>query len=369
MKIAILGTRGVPANYGGFETFAEELGSRLVTRGHEVTVYGRRHHIAAELRRYRGMRLVVLPTIRHKYLDTVAHTWLSTVHVLLYTPDIVLFCNAANALFAAWPRLRRAKVVLNVDGIERRRNKWNAAGRGWYLLSERLATWLPVAIVTDARVIQRYYESRYGSYTTFIPYGATLDRAETTAALSRFGLKSRQYILYVSRLEPENNAHAVIAAYRQAELDLPLVMVGDAPYAEDYIAGLRRGAGPGVLFTGAIYGEGYRELQSHALAYVQATEVGGTHPALVDAMAVGNCVLANDVPEHREVAADTAIYFQAREPGTLAEALRQVLREPERAAELGRKAAKRVGALYSWDAVTDNYERLFSSLLGQELPA
>jgi glycosyltransferase involved in cell wall biosynthesis len=364
MRIAILGTRGIPANYGGFETFAEELGARLAQRGHEVTVYGRSHYVPSGVTGHRGVGIVVLPTVRHKYLDTIVHTGLSTLHTLTRRYDVVLMCNAANAVFAGWPRLVGTRVALNVDGLERQRRKWNALGRAWYLVSERLATWFPNAIVTDARVIRRYYRDRYGADSTFIPYGADLTRLTTTTTLDRFGLEPGRYFLYVSRLEPENNAHAVIEAFTLAGLDRKLAVVGDAPYARSYIDGLRRLAGPGVVFTGGVYGEGYRELQSQALAYVHATEVGGTHPALVEAMGFGNCVLVNDVPENREAAGDAARYFRASAPETLAALMREVSsNEPERQ-RLRALARARAGALYSWDAITEQYERLFESMVG-----
>jgi glycosyltransferase involved in cell wall biosynthesis len=364
MRIAILGTRGVPASYGGFETFAEELGARLVALGHEVTVYGRSHHVPPGLREHRGIRLVVLPTLRHKYLDTVVHTGLSTFHALGRGYDIALFCNAANAVFTAWPRLSGTRTVLNVDGIERRRRKWNVLGRAWYALSELLASWLPNAVVTDARVIEAYYLSRYGVRTTFIPYGAGLEACAGTATLTRFGLTPRGYVLYVSRLEPENNAHAVIAGFEASALAMPLVVVGDAPYAREYIESLKRAAGPRVVFTGGVYGGGYAELQANAWVYVHATEVGGTHPALVEALGIGNCVLVNDVPENREAAGDAALYFRAGEPGTLTALLEEVAADPELAERMRTAAAARGRERYSWDVIAGKYAQLFEEVLG-----
>src|SRR5215472_8272250 len=151
MKLAILGTRGIPANYGGFETFAEELGTRLASRGHDVTVYGRSNNIRYPHNTYNGVRLTILPTIGTKHLDTVAHTLLSVLHAMTQRFDCVLMCNAANAVFCIVPRLTRTPVVLNVDGIERLRKKWGPAGRAYYRLSEYLATIIPNVIVTDAR--------------------------------------------------------------------------------------------------------------------------------------------------------------------------------------------------------------------------
>lgn len=364
LRIAILGTRGIPANYGGFETFAEELGARLVARGHGVTVYGRSHYVPPGLREHRGVRIVVLPTLRHKYFDTVVHTGLSAVHALGGRHDVVLICNAANAIFCWLPRLAGARVAINVDGIERKRQKWNVLGRTWYLISERLACWLSNAVITDARVIEAYYRDHHGQTTTFIPYGCDVGRDAGTATLARFGLEPDGYVLYVSRLEPENNAHAVIAGYERSELSQKLVIVGDAPYATEYKATLRRAAGPRVVFTGGIYGSGYRELQSHALAYVHATEVGGTHPALVEAMGSGNAVLVNDVPENREVAGDAALYFDVARADTLTTALERVASDPGLRHECRKRARERAQALFSWESVADRYETLFRTLAG-----
>lgn len=364
MKLAILGTRGIPANYGGFETFAEELATRLVRRGHDVSVYCRPHYVSRALQSYQGVRLVTLPTIRHKYLDTIVHTALSSLHTIGRGYDLVLMCNAANALFCVPPRLTGVKVALNVDGIERKRAKWNAAGRGWYLVSERLATWFPHEIVTDALVIEKYYAEQYRARSVFIPYGCHIGRDAGIETLTRFGLEPDGYVLYVSRLEPENNAHAVIAAYERTQLDQKLVVVGDAPYAREYIRSLRDAAGPRVVFTGGVYGQGYRELQTHALAYVHATEVGGTHPALVESMGFGNCVLVNDVPENREVVGDAGLFFTARDPESLAALLTRIAGDRPLVDDYRHRAQARARDRFSWEHVTDEYEALFARLHG-----
>jgi len=367
MKLAILGIRGIPANYGGFETFAEELSTRLVARGHDVTVYCRPRYVPKTLTAYKGVRLRSLPTLSHKYLDTVVHTMLSSAHATGAGYDAVLVCNAANAFCCGWPRLAGTKVALNVDGIERKRRKWNAIGRAWYLVSERLATWFPNAIVTDALVIQHYYDQRYRAASTFIPYGCTVGREAGAGAgretLDRFGLEPNGYFLYVSRLEPENNAHEVVAAYEQTSVPQRLVVVGDAPYAREYIRSLHEAASPRVIFTGGVYGQGYRELQCHALAYIHATEVGGTHPALVEALGFGNCVLVNDVPENREVVADAGLFFEAHAPATLAALMTEVAQRPDRVEDYRTRAMAHARDRYSWDRVTDQYEELFEKLV------
>lgn len=357
MKFAILGTRGIPAGYGGFETFAEELSTRLAERGHQVTVYCRRKHTSSH---YRGVRLVWLPTIRHKYLDTVVHTFLSTLHLLMRRQDSVLYCNAANAVFTILPRLAGIPVALNVDGLERKRRKWNRLARAWYLLSERLATWFPSAVVTDARVIERYYLERYGKASVFIPYGTPAGKVASVGALERLGLTPGGYLLYVSRMEPENNALLVRQAFERVDAEVKLVLVGDAPYASDYLGRVRDTADPRVVLPGAIYGLGYHELLSHCLAYIHATEVGGTHPALIEAMGRGCLTLYLNTPENAEVAGEAGIEF---EKDNLSERIQAALRMDENTRETYRqRAMDRVRLHYNWERVTDAYEELLVRL-------
>jgi glycosyltransferase involved in cell wall biosynthesis len=355
MRIALLGTRGIPANYGGFETFAEELSVRLVERGHQVVVYCR----GAGEPWYRGVRSRHLPTIRHKYFDTVVHTALSTADLTFRRFDAVLYCNAANAIFTLWPRLLWMPTALNVDGLERNRKKWNRIGKAYYKLSEWLATWCPTAIVTDAENIFQYYLQRYHKLSTFIAYGASVGRVPGKATLEGLGLEAQRYFLYVSRLEPENNALMVREAFEHITTDMKLVIVGDAPYAHDYIRKVRTTEDPRVLIPGAIYGAGYEELQSHCYAYVHATEVGGTHPALIEAMGRGALVLYLETPENKEVAAEAGVPFNH----DLREKLQWAAELPPREVdEWGQKATARAQRLYSWNAVTDAYEKLLGEI-------
>lgn len=362
MRLALLGTRGIPAAYGGFETLAEELSARLSARGHDVTVYARPAGVARQVREHRGARVVFLPTVRHKYLDTVVHTFVSGLHAASRGYDAVLVCNGINALTCRLPRLFGAgtRVVLNVDGLERNRRKWNLVGRLAYALSERLSCVLPDAVVTDARRIQRYYEERYGKASAFIPYGSDLPAPRARATLDRLGLDPGRYVLYVSRFEPENNPDAVLRGFKAVPGPTRLALVGSAPYADGLIARVQAEAAldPRVVLPGAVYGEGYRELLANAAAYVHATEVGGTHPALIEAMGFGRPLLVHDTPENREVAGETALYWDARRPETLTRALQVLLARPALAERLGAAARGRSLRLYRWEDVTDAYEAL-----------
>ena len=355
--IAILGTRGIPGRYGGFETFADQLSRRLVERGHRVTVYCRERHTEPT---YLGAELRYLPTIRHKYLDTIVHTALSTVHLLFHRVDVALYCNAANAIFCGMPRLAGMPVALNVDGLERNRKKWNRAAKAWYRLSEWLATFCPTAIVTDAQAIEQYYRDRYACVSTMIPYGAEPLRLTTTAVLTTLGLEPDRYFLYVTRFEPENNPLLVREAFETLATPLKLALIGDAPYAAEYIARIRNTTNPRVVIPGYVFGDGYGELQSHCYAYVHATEVGGTHPALIEAMGRGALILYLETAENTEVAGGIGLPFTAE---TLPAVMQRALdMSPEERAAWQQKAVDRVRERYSWSAVTDAYEALFRRL-------
>jgi glycosyltransferase involved in cell wall biosynthesis len=358
VRIAILGTRGIPSNYGGFETFVEELSVRLVAHGHDVVVCCRERHAFDE---YRGVRLAYLPTLHHKYFETLAHTFLSTLWLLAHRADVALYCNAGNAVFTILPRIFGIPVALNVDGIERKRRKWNAFARAWFRISEYLSTILPTTFVTDAEAIRKYYKERYGKDSLFIPYGADTARAETHGVLDKLGLEPFQYFLYVSRMEPENRALEVRQAFEQVATGMKLALIGDAPYAHEYIKRVHDTKDARIVIPGAIYGLGYSELGSWCFAYIHATEVGGTHPALIEAMGRGAMVLYFETAENTEVCGDAGLAY--RDETGLASRIREVLAMSEAERNVYRaRAVERVRQRYDWDAVTRQYEDLLKGL-------
>ncbi len=382
MRIAICGTRGVPACYGGFETFAEQLGARLVERGHEVTVYGRTHVIDYSQPTYKGMKIRLLPAPKHKYLETPVHTFRSFVDIKRGDMDVILLCNAANSPVAWLPRLRRIPVVINVDGIERRRAKWNALGRLWYRLGEVCSVWFGSRIISDADMIADYYLEHYGITSSVIRYGAIpvddqslVSKLSENAGfsvptavnktLSELNLQAGRYLLYVSRLEPENNALRVVQAYamlpESIRKQFPLVVVGDAPYAREYIAAVKAAAPAEVRFLGYRFGETYQHLSLGAYLYVQATEVGGTHPALVESMGFANLVIANDTPEHREVLLDCGVYYSKNSVDDLARCLAEATDNSCAVTTFRRAALTHCRNDYNWDKITSEYESLFAS--------
>lgn len=372
MNIVLIGTRGLPAAYSGFETAVENIGRRLAARGHHVTVYCRPHMVEGRYPVYRGMDLVYIPTVANKYLDTVIHTLLCTLHMAARRrPDVAIYFIAGNSPMTRVSRLLGVPSIVNVDGLDSQRAKWNRWARLYLRWAERNAPRFANATITDSRVLQRLYRDDYGYETHYIAYGSELEDQESGGLggrqehLARLGLEPRGYVLFVGRLVPENNAHVLVEAFAGLETDLKLAIVGDAPYAEEYQKELRTASDGRVLFTGYQFGEAYRELARNAAISVVATEVGGTHPVLVEAMAAGNCVVVNDHPPNVEVIGDAGVTYPAAEAAAgLRRVLAELLADPERIERLRGAAAQRARALYSWDAVTDAYEQLAREVAG-----
>ncbi|MHB1464018.1 MAG: DUF1972 domain-containing protein [Thermoleophilia bacterium] len=367
MKIAMLGTRGIPGGYSGFETAVEELSKRLVARGHEVVVYCRTHMIKHEGDTYLGVRLVKLPTITSKHLDTFAHTALSTFHMLAKERcQVAIYFIAGNSPFAFLPRLWGIPTIINVDGMDSQRAKWSGAAKAYLRFAERLAPIAATAVIADSRVIQEYYKQRFNVETTYIPYGADMAEVPGTEWLDQFGLKPREYILYVGRLVPENRAEILVEAFNGLTTEKKLVIIGDASYADAYIQQLKGAAGENVLFTGYLFGEGYRQLSQNAYLAAVPTIVGGTHPVIVEALAAGNCVVVSDHPPNLETIGDAGISFEA---ATGAEDLRTKLQmlvdDPGKVAVYREKAKQRARERYDWEVITDQYESLCRDLLAR----
>jgi glycosyltransferase involved in cell wall biosynthesis len=366
MRIALLGTRGIPANYGGFETFYENLGPRLAERGHQVWVYNRPHVVGhKDLRTYRGVNLVHIPSIPNKHLETISHTALSVTHALPRRYDIVYVCGVGNTPLAWIPRLTGARVVLNVDSSDWRRAKWGRFPATYLRLMERFSGSMANTVVVDNQAIGTRYREDHGISVVYVPYGANVIRNEGREAIDEWGLQDGRYVLWVGRLERETRVEELVEAFGRAALPgFKLAIVGDAPFADDYKKELRAIASPDVIFTGRQHGEAYQQLSCHAFAYVQTSPTSGTSPALLDQMAFGNAVIARGTPTNSEVVASAGLTYSPEDPiDGLAAALRQLYEDEDLTADLRSKAVERIRGHYSWERVTDTYEELFTRLI------
>jgi len=367
MKIAILGTRGIPASYSGFETAVEQLTARLTARGHSVVVYCRPHVVDRKLSTYKGADLVHLRTVQNKYLDTFVHTLFSAVHAARVTkPDVALFFIAGNSPLCLITRRAAIPAVINVDGLDSDRRKWPGFAKAYLRFAERTAPRWADEAITDSHAVADIFERRYGERIGVVPYGVEDPGHEGTETLQRLGLQPRRYILFVGRLEPENNPHLLVEAFsrisRESAREMKLAIVGGAPYADEYIRQVWRTADPRVVFPGYVFGRGYWELQRHAYVFCAPTEVGGTHPVILEALAAGNCVLVNDHRPNAETVGDAGIYFSGGlGVDDLTVQLERLLNDPELVGDYRRRALERARE-YSWDTVTDQYERLLKAV-------
>lgn len=367
MKIALLGSRGIPASYSGFETFYEQLALRLVQRGHEVTVYCRSHHVKYPGKEYRGIRLIHLPSIATKHLDTLSHTFLSLLHALFCNYDIHYVCIVGNSPLCLLLKLFGKKVILNVDGADADRQKWKGLAKAYIRWSERVACRVADVIIADSRVIARRYLECFGRETEFIPYGTNLlpraKEAQGTDLLERLGLKADQYILFVSRLTPENCAHLLIDAFLKARTELKLVIVGDAPYVDQYKEQLRSLCGESVIMTGYLFGDDYRRISSNCRFFVLPSGIDGTRPVLLDQMGFGNCVVVRNTPANMEVIDRCGLCFDHGNPvDSLAETIELLSWDYDTVLAYRQRALERAEAHFSWERVTTQYEELFGRL-------
>ena len=363
LRIAMIGTRGVPARYGGFETAVEEVGARLVERGHRVTVYCRARADQAPAQ-HRGMDLVHLPAVRRRSVETLSHTALSVAHLAAHPVDAALVFNAANAPLLPGVRARGIPVATHVDGLEWKRAKWGRGGQAYYRRAEALAVRWSDALIADAVGIQDYYRERFDADTDLITYGApVITGGGDPVRLAELGLEPGGYHLAVARFEPENHVDVIVEGYAASGAARPLVVVGSAPYADAYTARVRALADGRVRLLGAVWDqELLDQLYAGCFTYLHGHSVGGTNPSLLRAIGASAAVSAFDVSFNREVVGVSGRYFTS--PQDVRALVEEAESDPEGTADRGRAAGLRA-ALYDWDRVADGYERLCLRLAGR----
>lgn len=361
----MIGTRGVPAAYGGFETAVEEIGSRLAASGHQVRVYTRRTS-GPKVRSHRGMEVVTLPAIRMRALETLSHTGLSTLHLMARKTDVGFVFNAANAPWVPWIRTRGIPCAVHVDGLEWQRAKWGPRAQAYYRWAEQLSVRTADALIADAAGIASYYQREFGVATRQIAYGAPIVTDIGTQKIAELGLSPQQYHLVVARFEPENHVEQIVRGYVRSNAQLPLIVVGSAPYSDAYTARVHDAADDRVRFLGGVWDqELLDQLYAHSLTYLHGHSVGGTNPSLLRAIGAGAPCAAYDVDFNREVLGTAGRYF-----ADLDEVARCVLdneADPEGACERGAQLQVRARD-YDWDQIATEYERLAEDLAARRTP-
>jgi glycosyltransferase involved in cell wall biosynthesis len=368
LKIAMIGIKAIPARFGGFETAVDEISRGLVSLGHDVVVYNRAGMSKHTGKYYNGVQLVTLPTLKSKNLSTIVHAFLATLHVVFHRADVVHYFTTGTTVFAPIPRLFGMKVICSVDGTDWQRGKWGRFAR-WYLrVSEQLASWFCDGLVSDSQAVLGYYRETYDADSFLVTYGMRESRCEGQEWLERFGLMSREYVLFVGRLVPENNIHHLINAFEHIKTGKKLVIVGDDPWEKEYVRLLKSAQDPRVVFTGGVYGDGYEQLQRNAYLFVLPDEVGGTHPALVEAMGYGNCALVNDTPSNLEVIGDAGFSYRGAEGADdLQRQLQMLVDNAQVVQEYRAKARQRALTLYRWEDVVRSHADFYQRVLNGKL--
>lgn len=361
MRIGMLGIRGIPANFGGSETAVEEIGARMVERGHQVTVYCRKHRDPIPNQKfYKGMERIVLPSLNTLNLDLMTHTFLALLDMGRRQFDVAHFHGVGNALLFPLFKVtgRGAKSLLVVDGPDWQRPKWGKAARLAFRASFPAAARWADEIISDNVPVQDLFRTAYGRETPLVGYGADLVVPTTRGALAQYGLEPNKYILQVAALVPDKGVHTLVEAYEKLETDLPLVIVGDTPYMTEYKARLQSTKDARIRFLGYLYGTPYRELLANCYMYIHPLIVDGTSPALLQAMAYGCCVVASDLSEVDGTLADAGPRFSKGDADALRAEMARMLAHPEQVQIYKQKARQRIVDYFSWDRVTDEYEAL-----------
>jgi glycosyltransferase involved in cell wall biosynthesis len=360
----MIGQKGIPATYGGIERHVEELASRLVERGHEVSVYCRSYYTHTR-GPHLGIQLTTLPSLHTKHLDAASHCLLSTLHALGKGFDIVHFHALGPAALAFLPRITGAHTVATVHGLDWQREKWGPAARAVLKLCERAASRLPQRTIVVSETLVEYFTRRYGHPVVYIPNGTSPSPLRPPHLLREHGLQGDDYLLFVGRLVPEKGCHHLLDAFEMVadETDKVLVLAGSSSFSEEYAAGLKRRASDRIRFLDWVHGLLLEELWSNAYFVVQPSTLEGLSIALLEALSYGRCVLVSDIPENMEVVGDAGVPFRVGNVEDMARKMRELLTDPEEVRAVGEKARQRAADHFAWDLVAERTEEVYRSLL------
>lgn len=363
-SVAIIGTRGYPSFYGGFETAVRKLAPYLVSRGWDVTVYGRSGiSLRGDGDADPEVRVKITAGIDSKSLSTLSYGLTSTVDAARARPDVALVMNVANGFFLPLLRVRRVRTLINVDGIEWDRDKWGKTAKAVFHAAARFTARFGDRMVYDSREIARRWREEFKLDGEFIPYGGD----QPTAKPVEPGLSHRGYVLVVARFVPENTVVEFVEAATELAADYPVVIVGSSGYGGEVEERVRQlsAESDNVHWLGHISDdERLLSLWQHAGAYYHGHSVGGTNPALVQAMACGAPTVARDTPYNREVIGNGI--FCAPNSTAIAQAIRALMEDKELQAAESERLSDRARENYGWNAVCEAYENALLALIREQ---
>lgn len=369
-KIAVIGLRGIPASWGGVEHHCEELYSRLAARGHDITIYARTPYVERITGRYKGIRIISIPTVRKAGFEAFVHTFLSIFHILRSNPQIVHFYCQGPCLFSWVPRLfrPRTRVFFTCLGLDWQRKKWSKLASAIIHLGEVFSSKFPHYRITVSKELQKYYANTYGALAYYIPSGARKMEKRDPDSIKKFGLEGKDYLLFVGRLVPEKRIDDIISAYFRKERNSKLVIVGDcAAGAEEYGSFLKTLAkdSTSVVFAGYQFGSKLEEFYSNARAFVTASELEGLPLTLLEALSYDLPCIASDIPPHKEILEfQSEMVFPTGNVDALSDLMDLVDDMPNYVLDgLGKRAATILDRDFKWNDISIETERLYEESL------
>jgi glycosyltransferase involved in cell wall biosynthesis len=368
MNIAMIGQKGLPAIHGGVERHVEELSTRLVRYGHNVTVYARRWYTKSTDQNYAGIKIKHLPSINTKNLDTITHTLLATIHAIINRADVIHYHGVGPSLWSWIPRLisPRTIIVTTFHCIDRKHEKWGRIGRIALTLGEWTSCRFAHRTIAVSRTIEQYARDLYDTKTAYIPNGANtlnLNPKTTTGILDRYQLRPKEYIILVARFIPHKGIHTAIHAFNNVCAEAPevirnrkLVIVGDGHHTDSYVKMLRTMAkkNPNIIFTGFQHGENLTTLMANAAALIHPSFNEGLPLTVLEAMGLGLPVLLSDIPEHHDLVADKRAFFRHGSVSSLKGQLKTLLNmASDERRMIGQTNRESIFKHYTWDASMD----------------
>lgn len=361
-KIAVIGLRGHGVIYSGYETFIRHLVAKSSKKNFFYYLYCRsKYQRKINKKNKKNYRLIMLPTISGKYLETFFYVIFSTYDSLSREIDTVLYLGTAYTYLIFIHKLLGRKVVANTAGVDWNKKRWSLMGKIYLKICEQMTVWFANLLICDSRSMVNYYRGKYRlNNLIYVPYGAEVKSLKPGKMLKRFDLRPMKYMYAVGRFSPENCLEDLIMAFRKFKTDFKCVIVGDSFYEEKYKKYLMNLAknDKRIIFTGILQGKEYDEICSNSLAYVETKSIGGTHPALLEAMAFGKCVIVKDTKENQEVIGDSGYLYNNFSSLRLEDQLKYVISHPKNARRIGNIGKKRVHALYNWKDVISRYEAI-----------
>jgi len=357
LKISIIGSRGYPYVYSGYETLVKNIGERMVAKGVQVTVYCHSYLFDQKPKQLNGIHLKYIPTIKSKSLSQPIHSFLAFWHAAFSDADIVLVLNVSNGPFGIITRLFKKPTLINVDGLEWMRPKWKGFGAIYFKWAAKMAVRFMDLIVTDAVAMQTIYKNEFNTDSVVITYGADSNKGASESLLNKWQLQSQDYYLIVGRMIPDNNSDIIIEGFINSSSIKKLVIVGDVPYQDAYATKIKSYQDDRLVFTGYITNvDELASLYKYCFAYMHGHEFGGTNPTLLKAMANGCAIGAIDTVFSREVLQNDQFgtYFK-KDISALSNWFQWAEANTDKLSALRLIVSNGLNEKYDWDLVTDLY--------------